>query len=119
VIADEQVRMEDALATIANKVLICDTDAFATTVWHERYLGTPSAAVNEIAATRKYDLYIVTDVNIPFVPDDIRDGENIREWMHARFVEELSRMETPMIVVSGPHEHRLAAAVERIDELLR
>jgi hypothetical protein len=33
------VRMEDALARSANRVLICDTDAFATAIWHERYLG--------------------------------------------------------------------------------
>jgi HTH-type transcriptional regulator, transcriptional repressor of NAD biosynthesis genes len=117
-IAIEQARMEDALAALANKVLICDTDPFATAIWHERYLGQPSGAVREIAASCTYDLYIVTDVNIPFVPDDIRDGESFREWMQGRFVEELSKIATPMIVVSGPHEERFAAAVGRIDELL-
>ena len=60
---------------IANRVLICDTDAFATAIWHERYLGVPSAAVLAVAAGRTYDLYVLTDVDTPFVPDDIRDGE--------------------------------------------
>jgi NadR type nicotinamide-nucleotide adenylyltransferase len=117
-IATEQARMEDALARIANKVLICDTDPFATAIWHERYLGTPSADVQAVASGRAYDLYILTDVDTPFVPDDIRDGESIRQWMHDRFYDELSRMTTPMIVVSGPHEERLAAAVARISALL-
>ena len=117
-IATEQIRMEDALATLANKVLICDTDAFATSIWHERYMGAPSDDVRAIAATRKYDLYVVTDVNIPFVQDGIRDGESFRQWMQGRFVEELSKSSTPMIVVSGPHEERFAAAVKRIDEIL-
>jgi NadR type nicotinamide-nucleotide adenylyltransferase len=117
-IAVEQARMEDALARIANRVLICDTDPFATAIWHERYLGAPSADVQAVAASRIYDLYILTDVDTPFVPDDIRDGESIREWMHRRFVAELGRMGVPMLLVSGPHERRLAAAIARIDALL-
>jgi HTH-type transcriptional regulator, transcriptional repressor of NAD biosynthesis genes len=117
-IAIEQARMEDALATMANKVLICDTDPFATAIWHERYMGQASDAVRAIADSRRYDLYVVTDVHIPFVQDDIRDGESFRQWMQGRFVEELSKMATPMILVSGPHEKRLAAAVSRIDQIL-
>ena len=117
-IATGQVRMEDALAMLTNKVLICDTDAFATSIWHERYMGVPSDDVKAIAATRKYDLYVVTDADIPFVEDDIRDGESFRQWMQQRFIEELSKGPTPMIVVSGPHEQRFAAAVKKIDEIL-
>ena len=114
----EQARMEDALARIANKVLVCDTDPFATTIWHERYLGTMSEAVSVVAATRRYDLYVLTDTDIPFVQDRIRDGESIRQWMHDRFRDELSRMKTPFIVVSGPHERRFAEAVTAIDAIL-
>jgi NadR type nicotinamide-nucleotide adenylyltransferase len=117
-IALEQARMEDALASLANRVLICDTDPFATAIWHERYLGSSSDAVLAIADRRSYDLYVITDMNIPFAQDDIRDGESFREWMQGRFIEELSKKPTPMIVVSGPHEERFAAAVKRIDELL-
>ena len=117
-IATEQVRMEDALERSANRVLICDTDAFATAIWHERYLGQPSPDVLAVAAGRRYDLYILTDVDTPFVPDDIRDGESIRGWMHKRFQDELSRMGVPVLVLSGPHEQRLAAAITQIDTLL-
>jgi NadR type nicotinamide-nucleotide adenylyltransferase len=117
-IAIEQARMEDELAQIATRVLICDTDPLATAIWHERYLGAPSAAVLAIAAGRRYDLYVLTDVDTPFVPDDIRDGESIRQWMHKRFEDELSRVGTPVLLVSGPHEQRLAAATARIDALL-
>ena len=117
-IATEQVRMEDALARSANRVLICDTDAFATAIWHERYLGQSSPEVLAVASGRRYDLYILTDVDTPFVPDDIRDGESIRGWMHKRFQDELSLMRVPMLLLSGPHEQRLAAAIACIDPLL-
>ena len=117
-IAVEQARLEDAMARLAKQVLICDTDPFATTIWHERYLGAPSSAVQAVAAGRRYDLYILTNTDISFVQDGIRDGEHLRQWMHDRFRDELTRMGTPMIVVSGSHEKRLAEAVARIDALL-
>jgi NadR type nicotinamide-nucleotide adenylyltransferase len=118
-IAEEQARMEDALAELANRVVICDTDPFATAIWHERYMGRPSEAVLAVAARRRYDLYIVTDVNIPFVADRIRDGESIRHWMHQRFLDELAKQPAPVMVVTGRHQRRLAAAIARIDALLR
>jgi len=71
-----------------------------------------------VAAGRRYDLYILTEVDTPFVPDDIRDGESIRGWMHKRFQDELSRMGVPVLLLSGRHEQRLAAAIARIDSLL-
>ena len=118
-IAEEQARMEDALAALANRVVVCDTDPFATAIWHERYLGAASDAVLAIADRRRYDLYIVTDVDVPFVADAIRDGESFREWMHQRFLDELAKRPVPVMVVTGPPEQRLAAAVKRIDALLR
>ena len=116
-IAVEQVRIEEAMARLANRVLICDTDAFATAIWHERYLGRPSADVLAVAEGRTYDLCIVTDVATPFVPDDIRDGESFRTWMHQRFLDEFARMHVPVLLVSGPLDARLAAAVALIDAL--
>ena len=81
-------------------------------------MGSSSADVQAIVDTRKYDLYVVTDIDIPFEQDEIRDGESFRQWMQGRFIEELSKGTTPMIVVSGPHEERFAAAVKRIDEIV-
>src|SRR5881227_1635745 len=66
-IAREQCRREDEAARQANRLLFCDTDAFATTLWHERYVGRPSPAVAAIAAGCHPDLYMLTDVDIPFV----------------------------------------------------
>ena len=82
-IAREQCRREDAAARQANRVLICDTDAFATRIWYRRYQHDWSPAVDAIAAAhRRPDLYLLTDVNTPFEQDGSRDGELIREWMH-------------------------------------
>ncbi len=117
-IAAEQCRQEDGAARLANRILICDTDAFATGIWHQRYMQRRSPEVEAIAATHLYDLYLLTDVNIPFMQDGTRDGEHIRHWMHDLFEAELKAQGKPYALITGPHEQRLTKAVELIDPLL-
>ena len=120
-IAAAQCALEEAAARLADRVLICDTDAFATGVWHRRYMGgARSAAVEEIDASRvrRPDLYLLTDVDTPFVQDGTRDGELVRAWMHDAFVEELTARCLPFRHLSGTRPERLAAAVEHVDALL-
>jgi NadR type nicotinamide-nucleotide adenylyltransferase len=50
-IARTQRRLEEQLARHADRVLICDTDAFCTWLWHERYLGTDAPALRALVAT--------------------------------------------------------------------
>jgi HTH-type transcriptional regulator, transcriptional repressor of NAD biosynthesis genes len=117
-IANEQNTLEDKLAREANRVLICDTDAFATTIWHRRYVGERHPAVEAIAAPRKYALYLLPDIKTPFVQDGVRDGEHIREWMQGVFVQELERLGKPYAHIAGTHEQRMVQAIKLIDGLL-
>ncbi|MGN6673992.1 MAG: AAA family ATPase [Thermomicrobiales bacterium] len=116
-IAAEQCRREDLAARQANRLLICDTDAFATSIWHRRYLGTRSPDVEAIAAARHYALYLLTDVDIPVVQDGTRDGAHIRHWMHGLFATELAAQGRPYALISGPHEARLARATKLLDRM--
>lgn len=114
-IAEEQRRREDLAARESNGLLICDTDAFATSIWHRRYVGTRSPQVEAIADGCRYDLYLLTGDEIPFIQDGTRDGEHIRHWMHETFVAELGRSGRPHLLLRGPHRERLARAVEAIE----
>jgi len=115
-IARLQCDLEEKLARAANRILICDTDALATSVWHERYMKSRSREVEDIASGRKYDLYVLTDCDIPFVQDGLRDGEAIRRWMTARFEERLAERQLPWIKVSGTRSERLQQAIAEIDQ---
>lgn len=118
-IARTQCEHEDARAREANRLLICDTDAFATGLWHWRYMGTRSAEVETLAGRhRRPDLYLLADVNTPFVQDGTRDGEAIRGWMHERFIEQLRADGRPYVEVAGLPEVRLRLAAAAIDGLL-
>ncbi len=109
-IATEQQTRENQLARQANRVLICDTNAFATGTWYERYFQSRDARVDAIGAVDKVDLYLLTAPDVPFVQDGFRDGERIRDWMHERFREQLASGPTPWRLIVGSYAARFEAA---------
>jgi len=116
-IAEEQNRLEDLEACRGGPLLVCDTDAFATGIWHERYLGQRSAGVEALA--RHHPLYLLThDADVPFDQDGLRDGERIRSSMTARFVERLEESRRRWCWVRGEREERLGQALAAVDALL-
>lgn len=110
-IAAEQQRREDHAARQSDRLLICDTNAWATGTWYERYMGGRSADVDAIGALDRADLYLVPDPSVPFVQDGLRDGEHVREWMHARFLELLQQQGRRFEVLSGTYEERYREAL--------
>jgi len=119
-IAREQNWLEDLAAEVAGRLVLCDTDAFATSIWQERYLGHISNEVRELTFAEPRVLYILTShVGVDFDADEIRDGEHLREWMTDRFREELQARSTPWIELDGrDQQQRLALAVTAIDKVI-
>lgn len=116
-VARTQTAAIDAAARRGSPLVVCDTDAFATAVWEERYLGSTSAAVESMAA--RPDLYLLTHHDgVPFVDDGLRDGEHIREWMTDRFQRRLAAAGIPVVSLTGPLEARLDTALAACDELI-
>ena len=110
-IAREQTRRENQAARETNRFLICDTNAFATTVWHRRYMGFRSMPLDEFAKSCRADLYLLTGDEIPFVQDGLRDGEAIRHEMHRWFEEALDHQPVPWISLRGAPSERLERAI--------
>ncbi|MCA2214479.1 AAA family ATPase [Jidongwangia harbinensis] len=116
-VAAEQNAAEDAAARDGAPILFGDTDAFATTIWEERYLGSGSPEV--AGQVRAPALYLLTDdAGVPFVDDGLRDGEAVRSWMTGRFRAELAARDVPHRVLTGGYPERLRAAVSACDDLL-
>jgi NadR type nicotinamide-nucleotide adenylyltransferase len=117
-IAQEQQRRENEAARAANKILVADTNAFATGTWHERYMGHRSNDVDAVSHSDRVDLYLLTEADFPFVQDGWRDGESIRDWMHGRFIEELARVNTPVLRLRGTFDDRMREAIREVTLLL-
>ncbi|HSX19265.1 MAG TPA: AAA family ATPase [Candidatus Saccharimonadales bacterium] len=117
-IAKVQNQLEDELGGYSNKVLICDTNSLVTYAWEEFFMKKGSLKVEKLFTNRKYDLYIVTDVDIPFVSDGVRVAKNRREQMHKQFIELLKKYGQKYIVVSGSVAKRVQASKVAIDKVV-
>ena len=117
-IARRQQELEDLAARDANRILFCDTDALATALWHEQYLGRPSPAVEAIARSKRYDLTLLTAADFPWVQDGFRNSDEARQRMQRRFEAELAGRPEPVVELRGSIELRTATAVDAIERIL-
>ena len=119
-IAEGQMRLENDLTRKASNILICDTDLLETKVYAEAYyIGRCDAILEKYALENSYDLYILTDIDIPWEEDDLRDKPNEREGMFKYFEDTLQKYHRNYILVSGGKKKRLQTAIEHIDKLLK
>ena len=117
-IARRQQELEDNAARQADRILFCDTDALATAIWHEQYLGRRSSEVEAIAALRRYDLTFLTAADFPWVDDGYRNSDEVRQRMQRRFEEELACGQEPVVELRGSVDERTTTAVVAIEHIL-
>jgi HTH-type transcriptional repressor of NAD biosynthesis genes len=101
----------------ANKILFCDTDVITTEVYSRKYLGTVPEILFELEKEIQYHLYFLFDIDVPWVPDGIRDLNNQREEMMGIFKAELMKRKIPFILVKGNWAEREAIIKKTIDLL--
>jgi NadR type nicotinamide-nucleotide adenylyltransferase len=118
-IAEGQLRWEAEARPRANGLLICDTDILETKVYSEAYNSTAPPALLGMVAAHLGDFYLLADVDLPWVPDGIRDRPDAREEMYSRFRRELQTRQLPFEVISGNASERLEKAIRAIDAFLR
>lgn len=119
-IAAEQDRRENAAAPGSGRLLVCDTDALATRIWEHRYSQDPAAAaaaaVPTVAGRR---IYLVTDhTGVPFTQDGMRDGEHLRAAMTGQFIDMLTALGQPWVLLTGDHATRMRTATTVLDRQL-
>ena len=118
-IAVGQIKLENEFSIKSDKLLICDTDLLETKIYSETYYnGFCDPLLEKYAIQNKYDLYILTDIDIPWVKDDLRDRPNNRKEMFNSFKEALIKYKRPYILVSGDLNNRIQTSTKEIDKLL-
>jgi NadR type nicotinamide-nucleotide adenylyltransferase len=119
-IAKGQMRLENQLAMEANRVLICDTDLLETLVYSGHYYeGRVDPLLRKYAELNTYDLYLLTDIDVPWEPDDLRDRPHQREEMFRAFEQALIDFDREYIRLSGSQDQRMETAIDHIDRLLK
>jgi NadR type nicotinamide-nucleotide adenylyltransferase len=112
------IASEEALAHEASKVIFSDTDIITTVIWSNWLYGNCDPWIEKKADERQYDLYLITDVDVPWVEDPLRylpeDRQNFLDYC----IKELEKRDRPYVRISGSWKQRLDTAIKAVENLL-
>ena len=112
--------MENKMISKSRKFIFCDTNVLVTKVWSETHFrGYCSTEIKNILNSVRYDYYFLTNIDVPWVKDDLRDRPDNREEMFNYFKKQLDINEIKYSVVSGDKEKRLKRAILILDKIFR
>ena len=116
-IAQGQIELENKLAAQAaqnsdSSYLFCDTSLFELMVYSNWYYGDCPDALTNAALTHHYDLILLTEVDIPWVADDLRDSPLQRDEISAYFESQLTRHQKPFHRIGGDRDERVQQVLE-------
>ncbi len=117
-IAHGQMRLEDEWPRDSN-LLICDTNLYVIKVWSDFKFGQCDEEILENIASRKYDLYLLTYVDIPWQDDPQREHPHKREELYQCYLNEMKNQAVPYVEIKGEKEERIKLAVEAIDKIIK
>lgn len=112
-----QIALEDEYRSRAGGLLIQDTDLLSTVVYCNHYFGRCPDWIAAAARERRPDLYLLCDIDLPWVADGIRDRPHHREEMQRLFQEAVAASGVPYALVRGDDTERLHRATAAIDTL--
>ena len=116
-IAQGQIELENELAKQAAQTsdsgyLFCDTSLFELMVYSNWYYGDCPKALTQAALAHHYDTILLTDVDIPWVADDLRDSPHQREDISAYFASQLTLHNKTFQRIGGDREERVQQVVK-------
>jgi len=116
-IAKGQLALEDNILQKANDFLVCDTDLNVIKVWSEHAFKRCHVEILEHIAQRKYDLYLLTNIDIPWTEDPQREHPDMRGYFYNIYLDIVQNSGVKWLDISGTHYERLRAAMAGVKAL--
>jgi NadR type nicotinamide-nucleotide adenylyltransferase len=118
-ISNGQLKLAQQMEQQANKYLICDTDPYVVKVWSEHRYGRCQHQILADIAAWHCDLYLLTDVDMPWSYDPLREHPDpiMRAYFFQQYRDIVANSNTPWEVVRGSETQRIAAALAVIRAL--
>ncbi|MBK8740368.1 MAG: ATP-binding protein [Betaproteobacteria bacterium] len=117
-IARGQRAMEIACTAQAGRIMICDTNLTTVGLWSDVLFGATPGWIREAAIRDTYDLWLLTDIDVPFEPDALRFPDPARRaWFMDECRRTLDSLGVAPVLLRGGPATRLSAACEAIDRI--
>ena len=126
-IAKGQLALEDKFAAEVQDatrkgppVLFIDTNMYVMRVWCEFVFRNCHSWILEQLDKRKYDLYLLCNVDLPWIKDELREYPDLetRKHLYNIYRTLMEEQDTPWADISGNYEERLEKAITTVDSLV-
>ncbi len=99
--------------------LFIDTDMYVMKVWCEFVFGKCHRFILDQIAQRKYDLYLLCNIDLPWVADELREYPELetRQRLYQIYKDIMINQSVPWININGSYEKRLQIAMHATDKL--
>lgn len=100
--------------------LFIDTDMYVMKVWCEFVFGKCHRFILEQIVQRQYDLYLLCNVDLPWVKDELREYPDLvsRQKLYNMYKDIMINQSVPWADISGDHAERLNRAVKAVNTIL-
>ena len=99
------------------KLLFIDTDMYVMKVWCEYVFNKCQHWILNRIVERKYDLYLLCNVDLPWVKDELREYPDLeaRKKLYRHYKDLMVNQNVPWVDISGSYEERLQRAIAATD----
>jgi NadR type nicotinamide-nucleotide adenylyltransferase len=115
-IAKEQLTQENRAAVRANQFLFCDTEFIVAKVWCIDVHSSCPVWIESQIHEHKYDLYLLTSNDLPWVADPARVNAQRRDYFFNWYKRELTEYNLPFEIIYGRYEQRLLNAIRALEK---
>jgi NadR type nicotinamide-nucleotide adenylyltransferase len=114
-IARGQLQREDRYAPWAKRFLFSDTEPIVAKIWSEFKFRRCDPWILTAIESRPYALYLLTDIDLPWEDDPLREHPTQRAPLFDLYYRELVARNLPFEVISGSRDNRLRKALGAIE----
>ena len=118
-IAQKQLKSIELSIAKANEYLFSDTELIVIKIWSEfKYKSVHPWIISEIKK-QDFALYLLTDIDIEWEADPLREHPLKRERLLKLYEKELLKRKLPFVKISGQGKKRTLNAIKAIDDFFQ
>lgn len=114
-IAQQQQQSQLAFEALSSNLLFSDTELLVTKIWCEVKYGRCHEWIDENLQQQHFDLYLLTDIDLPWEYDELREHPHQRKMLFGLYRQALEKHRFPYVIISGIGEQRLLNAIKAIE----
>lgn len=117
IIAKKQIELEDNALSEEFPFIFCDTNLVVIKIWSDYKYANTDPWIEKQLAHRHYDYYLLTNIDLAWTEDPLREHPHKRDEIFQLYQEYLQSHQLPYSLISGTGKDRTNQAIRIIDEL--